>query len=140
MLLEILGLCIEIDIYWYVYDNLRLADISAKEHPVFCYLCLMFGKDLGYYWAHRSFHEWHILWVGHSVHHSGEVREHPLDRYMFDSRDEYCHKYSLEPTYKPPSSPDPSSGLPTLGRTIIWRRGSVKAPCSPSAVGPSSYR
>ena len=75
MLLEILGLAIEIDIYVFVYENFRLTEFSAKEYPIFCYLCLMFGKDLGYYWAHRSFHEWHILWVGHSVHHSGEARD-----------------------------------------------------------------
>jgi len=25
-----------------------------------------------YYVAHRLMHEWHALWIGHSVHHSGE--------------------------------------------------------------------
>jgi hypothetical protein len=30
------------------------------------------GVDLSYYWMHRTAHEYHILWIGHSVHHSGE--------------------------------------------------------------------
>ena len=34
---------------------------------------LLLGVDCGYYWAHRMMHEWHIAWVPHSVHHSGET-------------------------------------------------------------------
>ena len=30
------------------------------------------GCDLGYYFLHRTAHEWQLLWSAHSVHHSGE--------------------------------------------------------------------
>ena len=30
------------------------------------------SRDLGYYWFHRTLHEWHLLWSAHAVHHSGE--------------------------------------------------------------------
>jgi alkylglycerol monooxygenase len=67
-----MGLNFECYFYEFVYNNMRLATVDSKQHIMFSYFCIMFGKDLGYYWAHRFFHEWHILWVGHSVHHSGE--------------------------------------------------------------------
>lgn len=72
LLFELVGLNFESTMYTMVYNHCRLATINAKEHPLFVYFALMLGKDLGYYWAHRCMHELHVLWVGHSVHHSGE--------------------------------------------------------------------
>ena len=37
-----------------------------------CWVSLFFGIDLGYYILHRFSHEFHIGWIGHSVHHTGE--------------------------------------------------------------------
>lgn len=72
MLFDIAGISLEVTFYTWVYDHCRLATIDAKATPLLAYVGLMFGKDLGYYWAHRFLHEWHFMWVGHSVHHSGE--------------------------------------------------------------------
>lgn len=72
LIFEIMGLNFECFFYDFVYNNMRIATVNSKEHVMFSYFCLLFGKDLGYYWAHRMFHEYHIMWVGHSVHHSGE--------------------------------------------------------------------
>ncbi len=36
-------------------------------------LVLILGVDLGYYTFHRFSHEFHIGWIGHSVHHSGDA-------------------------------------------------------------------
>lgn len=32
----------------------------------------LLGCDLGYYLLHKYLHEFHLLWAGHSLHHSGE--------------------------------------------------------------------
>ena len=72
LLFELIGLNFETTTYQWVYENFRFATIDAKEYPLFVYAALLLGKDFGYYWAHRSMHEWHVMWVGHSVHHSGE--------------------------------------------------------------------
>ena len=69
---QAVGLSLEVSAYRWVWENARVFEIDAKSQPVFCYVCLLLGKDLGYYLAHRSMHEFHLLWVGHSVHHSGE--------------------------------------------------------------------
>lgn len=72
LVFDVLGCALESTFYKLAYDNLALTHIDSKEYVMLSYVGLMLGKDLGYYWAHRSFHEWHIMWVGHSVHHSGE--------------------------------------------------------------------
>ena len=73
LIFDLLGCAIEIGVYQFVYEHFRLTEISAKgDNMYWVYFALMFGKDLAYYWAHRMFHEFHIAWVGHSVHHSGE--------------------------------------------------------------------
>ena len=72
LLLNLMGFTIVTDFYRYVWDRHRWFDIDPKTNVMLCYLSCMVGKDLGYYWAHRFMHEFHILWAGHSVHHSGE--------------------------------------------------------------------
>lgn len=56
--------------YVYVYTYWRIFSIPADS--IFTYILLIFGVDLSYYWMHRTAHEYHTLWIGHSVHHSGE--------------------------------------------------------------------
>jgi len=56
--------------YVYVYENFRLFDIPLSS--MWAYVGLFLGVDLGYYWMHRCAHSWHFMWIGHSVHHSGE--------------------------------------------------------------------
>jgi hypothetical protein len=43
-----------------------------------CWVGLLLGVDFGYYWFHRTAHEYHLSWSAHSVHHSGEVRFLPF--------------------------------------------------------------
>ena len=59
-------------LYTHIFEHYRLVELPSKQHPVLVYALLFVGKDLGYYWAHRAMHEFHVLWLGHSVHHSGE--------------------------------------------------------------------
>ena len=70
--LSVLGIAMELEAYKYTYKHFRLFSIDPREHPLFTYVFLLLGKDLGYYLYHRFLHEWHAGWVGHSVHHSGE--------------------------------------------------------------------
>lgn len=71
-LAEMLGLSAEVSAYRWVWEHCRLFEIDSKSNVMLCYVCLLLGKDLGYYASHRAMHEFHLLWVGHSVHHSGE--------------------------------------------------------------------
>ena len=50
-----------------MYEHFRLFTIDPKDSPFICWLCLLL--DFGYYWYHRTLHEW---LSAHSVHHSGE--------------------------------------------------------------------
>ena len=72
MLLALVGLEIEIGMYTQVYQHFRLWTVDSKEHVIFSYVALLLGKDFCYYCAHRFFHEYHLAWLGHSNHHSGE--------------------------------------------------------------------
>ena len=63
---------LDVSLYRYVYTHFRLATIDSKSQVWLCYFSLLLGKDLCYYAAHRFFHEYHIGWFSHSVHHSGE--------------------------------------------------------------------
>jgi sterol desaturase/sphingolipid hydroxylase (fatty acid hydroxylase superfamily) len=56
--------------YVYVYENFRLFDIPLSS--TWAYVALFLGVDFGYYLMHRSAHVYHFMWIGHSVHHSGE--------------------------------------------------------------------
>ena len=58
--------------YRYVYTHYRLLELDPKAHVLLYYFALLFGKDLLYYTAHRFMHEYHVGWISHSVHHSGE--------------------------------------------------------------------
>jgi sterol desaturase/sphingolipid hydroxylase (fatty acid hydroxylase superfamily) len=56
--------------YVYCYSHWRLFSLPADS--LLTYFLLILGVDLSYYWMHRTAHEYHLLWIGHSVHHSGE--------------------------------------------------------------------
>ncbi len=56
--------------YVWIYENVRLVDLDQTSWGAWLIALLM--VDLGYYWMHRSAHEFHVLWSAHSVHHSGE--------------------------------------------------------------------
>ena len=58
--------------YTYVYHNFRMFNIPMDS--IWTFVAMLFLMDFGYYWMHRMAHEFHIMWLGHSVHHSGTVR------------------------------------------------------------------
>lgn len=47
-------------------------DMSGQQYDVLVFVVGFLGCDLGYYFLHRTAHEWQLLWSAHSVHHSGE--------------------------------------------------------------------
>lgn len=57
LLFELLGLLFDIGAYVYVYDHFRITEIHPKAHPWMCYVCIMLGRDFGYYLYHRFLHE-----------------------------------------------------------------------------------
>lgn len=57
--------------YTYIYNHWRFFDVPSDS--IWTFIAMLFLMDLGYYWMHRSAHEFHIMWLGHSVHHSGTV-------------------------------------------------------------------
>ena len=65
--LQLVGLSLGNYIYTLVYDNFRLFTFDSKEYVYTSYILLLLGRDCGYYWCHRSLHEFHLLWSGHSV-------------------------------------------------------------------------
>ena len=72
VLYDLVGLTLASASYSYAFKNLRLFTIDVKKYPWLTFVTMLLGKDLGYYWSHRFFHEFHLPWAGHSVHHSGE--------------------------------------------------------------------
>ena len=60
--------------YTFIYNHWRLFDISSTS--LWSFFAMLFLMDLGYYWMHRTAHEFHIMWMGHSVHHSGKNSGH----------------------------------------------------------------
>lgn len=50
--------------YWPVMDT--------SQYQLLMFVVGFLGCDLGYYFLHRTAHEWQLLWSAHSVHHSGE--------------------------------------------------------------------
>ena len=57
--------------YCYLYANYALWKLPPDDS----YLCWglgLLGVDFAYYVFHRFSHEFHLFWMGHSVHHSGE--------------------------------------------------------------------
>ncbi len=57
-------------IYVLVFEHFRAMALSEKSPWVWVFALL--GYDLGYYWAHRCYHEVNLMWAGHVVHHSSE--------------------------------------------------------------------
>jgi sterol desaturase/sphingolipid hydroxylase (fatty acid hydroxylase superfamily) len=47
-------------------------DMSSSQYDILIFIVGFLGCDLGYYFLHRTAHEWQLLWSAHSVHHSGE--------------------------------------------------------------------
>ena len=56
--------------YPFLYDHFRLCTVPYDS--LLCWVLLFVGVDVCYYWMHRFSHEFHVGWLGHSVHHSGE--------------------------------------------------------------------
>ena len=61
---------LNVALYAAVYERFRIATVDPGS--LTCWLGLAFGVDLGYYAFHRFSHEFHLGWIGHSVHHSGD--------------------------------------------------------------------
>lgn len=47
-------------------------NLSGQHYDVLLFIVGFLGCDLGYYFLHRTAHEWQLMWSAHSVHHSGE--------------------------------------------------------------------
>lgn len=73
LLLKRLGVEISSSVYTYIWQNYRLVTYDVKEWPLATYFGLLLGVDCAYYWYHRVAHEFHALWAGHNVHHSGDT-------------------------------------------------------------------
>ena len=56
----------------YVYTYEHLGVMTVPHDSLLCWWALVIGVDFGYYWLHRWCHEFHVGWIGHSVHHSGQ--------------------------------------------------------------------
>ncbi len=70
MLLGVWTKAMGIASYIWVWENLRIMELRTDSWALWALGLL--GVDLGYYWMHRTAHEFHVLWSAHSVHHSGE--------------------------------------------------------------------
>ncbi|GBG26594.1 Alkylglycerol monooxygenase [Hondaea fermentalgiana] len=56
--------------YAFIYEHLHIVEVDPASWTL--WVAAVLGVELGYYWLHRTAHEYHVLWIGHSVHHSGE--------------------------------------------------------------------
>jgi len=56
-------------LYYFVYDNYKIFDISANW---LIWLALILATDFVWYWYHRLGHEVNIFWAAHIVHHHSE--------------------------------------------------------------------
>jgi len=61
---------LQVGSYAWVYSHYRLASFGVDS--LFTWIVMFLGCDCGYYWMHRMSHTYHVMWNGHSVHHSGE--------------------------------------------------------------------
>ena len=61
LMLDIFGLKIATVAYAYVYDNFRLTTIDLYPNPILSFVVLFLGIDCGYYWFHRTAHEYHLM-------------------------------------------------------------------------------
>eukprot|EP00949_MAST-11_sp_MAST-11-sp1_P001920 g1920.t1 len=58
--------------YVHIFANYSV-NVAASDDSWLVWSSLMLAIDCGYYWMHRMSHTYHIMWAGHSVHHSGET-------------------------------------------------------------------
>lgn len=72
LLVESWGLKLKVFLYALVYKRCCLLKYNTKKFPLCTWLGALLSVDFCYYWLHRSNHNWHLLWSGHRVHHSGE--------------------------------------------------------------------
>lgn len=61
---------VNIALFAYIYEHFHFVDLDPARWTT--WILSLLGVELGYYWLHRTAHEYHVLWIGHSVHHSGE--------------------------------------------------------------------
>ena len=65
-------------VFWgYVFANFALLDMQASwfdwsPSGLAMWILAALAWDLCYYWQHRCYHEYSILWAGHAVHHQSE--------------------------------------------------------------------
>jgi len=70
LLAGILIKTLQVGSYAWVYSHYRVS--SFEVDSAFTWGVMFLGCDCGYYWMHRMSHTYHVMWNGHSVHHSGE--------------------------------------------------------------------
>ena len=67
----IIGPTVGLSTYCWIWSNYGLQGFIPLDS--WChYIFLLLAADCGYYWFHRTAHEYHFSWSAHSVHHSGE--------------------------------------------------------------------
>lgn len=57
------------ELYYFLYENYALLDISARWYV---WITLLLATDLIWYWYHRLGHEINLMWGAHVVHHQSE--------------------------------------------------------------------
>ena len=62
---------IGVSCYCWIWSNYGFQGLIPLD-SWFHYVGLLLAADCGYYWFHRTAHEYHLSWSAHSVHHSGE--------------------------------------------------------------------
>jgi alkylglycerol monooxygenase len=56
----------------YILQSGYWPGFNGHQYDVLMFVVGFLGCDLGYYFLHRTAHEWQLMWSAHSVHHSGE--------------------------------------------------------------------
>lgn len=69
VILGIFSKIIVLFIFYIVYDNIKLFDISITW---WSFLILFFAEDLSYYCFHRTSHQTRFFWASHVTHHSSQ--------------------------------------------------------------------
>lgn len=72
LFLELAGIELAGSLYSLAFQ-FRLLNFDIKKNVYVSWIVLLLGVDCAYYWAHRFLHEFHTMWIPHSVHHSGET-------------------------------------------------------------------
>tara|TARA_R110000868_G_scaffold96745_3_gene266079 strand:+ start:627 stop:1514 length:888 start_codon:yes stop_codon:yes gene_type:complete len=73
-LIGILGTGIKAYCYILIFNDYRLTNMQvfSPSLQISCWLFLLLGQDLAYYWFHRVAHRVNFIWASHIVHHSSE--------------------------------------------------------------------